>query len=170
MKPYSIFSFSLYNHNRARDICDIFKQYGTHAYSYMICTSTGETIKHGLSNDNEYKNGTWGNRIYKQLLGAPGWDYRPYNGDTSAIEFSELMQEHYPALDKNDLSVTVWDFGSTDFLKKSKRTQDLLLEMVEQDFLTIYKEKHGKLPVGNIQAQRNRSHMKTYNNLIHELP
>lgn len=162
MKPYSIFSFGLSNYKRARDVCDIFKQNDTHAYSYMICTSTGETIKHGLSNDNEYRYGTWGNRVYKQILGAPGWSQRHYNGDTSAIEFAELMQEYYSHLDKNDLTVTVWDYGSPEFLAFSKKTQTLVLESLEAEFLKIYHKKHGKLPVGNVQALRNRSHMKTY--------
>jgi hypothetical protein len=168
MEPINIISFSLQPLNVAREICDIFEKNQIKAYTYHFSTNTAETIKWGLSNDNEWKTRsdggtkTWGNRVYKQALGLKGWPNRNYNGDSSAIEFSNLMEDYYSSLTKNDIVLTVYDMGSTEFMKLPTTEQRLILELKESEFLKMYKERHGQLPYGNVECIKKRGHLKTY--------
>jgi hypothetical protein len=172
MDPINVISFSLAPFNTARDICNIFKKHKIMSYMYYFSTSFGETIKVGLSNDNEWKSriqggtNTWGNRVYKQSLGLNGWTNRFYNGDTSAIEFNDLMSKYYSTLTKNDIIVTVHDMGTKEFLNLCQKEQTLVLEMKENDYLKMYKTKNGQLPVGNVESLKKRGHMKSYLNLF----
>jgi hypothetical protein len=168
MEPINIISFSLQPLSVAREICDIFQNYNIKSYTYHFSTVLGDTIKWGMSNDNEWKSrskggtNTWGNRVYKQALGLKGWKNRHYNGDSSAIEFSELMKKHYSTLTKNDIMLTVYDMGSEDFLKLPNLDQRLVLESKESDFLKMYKQRHGQLPLGNVESLKKRGHIKSY--------
>lgn len=172
MDPINILSFSLQPLTFAKDICKIFYKNKVKSYTYHFSTSTGETIKWGFSNDNEWKSrssggtNTWGNRVYKQSLGLKGWPNRNYNGDSSAIEFAKLMQDYYSSLTKDDIVLTVYDFGSNKFNSLNKTDQRLVLESKEAEFLKMYKLKHGVLPVGNIELLKNRGHIENFLNLI----
>ncbi len=172
MNPINVISLSLAPLTVARDICNIFKKNKIKAYTYHFSTSLGEIIKFGLSNDNEWKpriqggTGTWGNRVYKQSLGLNGWKNRLYNGDSSSIEFNQLMSKYYSTLTKNDIIITIYDMGSEEFLNLCPQEQRLLLELKESDYLKMYKTKYGQLPVGNIESLKIRGHLKSYLNLF----
>tara|TARA_Y100000389_G_C17454096_1_gene516849 strand:+ start:1276 stop:1791 length:516 start_codon:yes stop_codon:yes gene_type:complete len=160
------FSFGLAGFNRAIDITHNFKAKNITHYVYMFSTTFGETIKYGISSDREWRYGTFGNRIYKQALGAPGWPNRNCNGDSSAKEFANLLEIHFPNITKNDIIVSIFDVATPQFLKNDATTRKLILESEELDLLQKYEKKYKSLPPGNIQSLRNRGHMKSYSSLF----
>lgn len=162
----NIYSISLKDCLTAREICERFKMEQTKAYAYSFSTSY-EVLKYGLSNDKEWArsdrtNGTWGNRIYKQALGFPGWSNRNINGDTSSKEIEDLCKQHYSNLTKEDVIITVYDLGTPELLAFDDKTILTVLENFENQLVNMHVNKYGYPPHGNVQKTRNRGHVQNF--------
>lgn len=165
IKFENIYSMSLKDFSTAREICERVKTEQTTAFNYCIST-TYEVIKYGLSNDKEWKSGTWGNRVYKQALGLPGWSNRNYNGDTSSKEMEELCNQFYPNVTKDDVIITIYDLGTPELLAFDEKTILTVLENFEDQLVDMHVNKYGHAPYGNIQKTRKRGHMQNFLNMF----
>lgn len=150
MKDFSIILSTI---SRPRDICDIMR--GVKHYTYTIRTTSGETIKEGKGNDDEWMSGTWGNRIYRQAGGIKGWGSLELN-DSSANKTKELMAIYFPTVTKVDVIIDVHDF-TDDFTGLDKAEIDRRLLNEEHDRIKAYTEIHGSPPKMNIQITKTRT-------------
>lgn len=146
------FTFSLKNLSTPRDVCYLLEKEGTKYYVYSF-QSTTDIIKFGKAADNEWMFGTWGNRLYRQAGGIPGWGSCSLN-DTSAKDMRLQMQKHFPDLTRNDITVTVFDFTQELDNKKPSEINKMLLNE-ENDRVKQYTFAVGRRPNLNIQPTKN---------------
>jgi hypothetical protein len=102
------FTINLSALSTPRDICHIMEMLNVKHFTYTFSTKN-EIIKEGKASDNEWASGTWGNRIYRQAGGIPGWNSNSLD-DSSAKKMNVQMKQHFPAISKNDVSITVHDY------------------------------------------------------------
>jgi hypothetical protein len=151
------------------DIFNIGKMRDTKAFTYSIHAAvqhiTGgkvidsDVIKYGSSFDNEWKKDQYLNRIYRQLLGAPGWPGRNINGDTSSKIFEKVLQNHFPGTTYKDLTVVIKDYGDPEFMNHDYTTAKKILEAEEHKEIARYEIEYGRLPYGNEQKYTHKGHM-----------
>jgi hypothetical protein len=150
MKTYTITLATLAS---PRDICYLIEQRGTKYFTYTFQCNR-EVIKYGKAADNEWMFGTWGNRLYRQVGGLPGWGNLSLN-DTSAKLMREQMNKFYPDLTRMDITVTVYDF--TEELKDENEQEiDRVLLNEEDAMVKKHIADYGVPPKLNIQTTRKR--------------
>ena len=145
MKTYLI---HLSNLNMPRRICDIFKYNQTKNYVYSYHTTRHGVFNYGMSGDNEWGRGSWGNRTYRKAGGIPGWRYMLH--DTSALKMSQLMSLYLPDVRKDDVIITVYDY-TVDLINESYQEIDRFLLNEENRLIRNYERQFGCLPLLNIQ-------------------
>jgi hypothetical protein len=150
MKTYTI---TLANLVSPRDICDLIKKRGTKHFTYAFQCNT-EIIKYGKAADNEWMFGTWGNRLYRQVGGLPGWGNLSLN-DTSANLMREQMNKFFPDLTRMDITVTVYDF-TEELEGMDEREIDRILLNEEDAMIKKHIVDYGVSPKLNIQTTRRR--------------
>jgi len=148
------FTLTLANLKYPRDICYIMEKKGVKYFTYTF-QSNDTVIKHGKAADNEWEYGTWGNRLYRQIGGLPGWGSYELN-DTSAKKMREQMKKHFPDLTKTDITVTVYDYTDELTGEDQKEIDRVLLNeedaMVKKHIIT-----YGVPPALNIQQTRTKT-------------
>ena len=166
--PKNIIHFQLKDLDTSIAISRIFSKYNIKYYVYTFSTKDG-VIKHGLSADNEWKRGTWGNRVYKQTLGIPGWNNRPdpTKMDTSAQEMYETVCNHFPNITKDDVIITVYDF-TCDLTENNEFHRQTQLMNAEGFLVDMHETNFGCMPPGNIKSVQQRPHYHAYTNLFIE--
>jgi hypothetical protein len=147
------FDIKLAELNSPRDICPIMEGYGTKHFTYTF-QSDYKIIKHGKAADNEWMSGTWGNRLYRQAGGIPGWDGGGLH-DTSAQEMREGMEEHFPSLTRYDITIIVYDY-TDELIGKTEEEIDQRLLNEEHELVKQHLYEHGVPP--NLNIQRTRTH------------
>lgn len=151
MKTYR---FDLKNFSSPRELCHELEQVQCKYYTYTFDTPT-ETIKHGKAADHEWMAGTWGNRVYRQAGGFPGWNGAELY-DSNANKMREQLKEHFPHVTKDEVTVTVYDY--TQELNHSPATEiDRVLLNEEDALVKEHKKKHGSAPKLNIQETKTRT-------------
>lgn len=148
------FTLTLANLKTPRDICYIMEKKGVKYYTYTFQCNE-QVIKHGKAADNEFLCGTWGNRLYRQVGGLPGWGTRELN-DTSAKKMREQMRKFFPNLTKTDITVTVYDY--TDELEdEDEKEIDRVLLNEEDAMVKKHIATYGSAPALNIQQTRTKT-------------
>lgn len=150
MKEFNIILSTI---NRPRDICE--RMRGVKHYTYTIRTISGEIIKEGKANDDEWMTGTWGNRIYRQAGGIKGWGNLELN-DSNANKTKELMAIYFPNTTKDEVIFDVHDF-TDDFVGLDRVEIDRKLLNDEHDRIKAYEDIHGSPPKMNIQVTKTRT-------------
>jgi hypothetical protein len=134
-----------------REICPKMEEQGTKHYTYTFRYSS-RIIKHGKAADNEWETGTWGNRIYRQAGGIHGWDGGGLH-DTNAQEMREGMDEHFPGVNRHDITITVYDY-TDELVGKTEEEIDHRLLNEEHELVKQHLYEHGAPPSLNIQKTR----------------
>ena len=151
--PYYV--FSLKNYREPKNLSYDFKVREIQSYIYGFTHNYApghpyDVIRYGQSNDNEWRRGTFGSRVYREAGNIPGWE-NPLTGPNG----EEMLLEYLPSyqartgriVHKDDVAVQVWDFTNFDFPAIDKI--QLYLEKVENYQMTQYESAHGHIPHGN---------------------
>jgi hypothetical protein len=138
-----------------REICPKMEEQGTKHYTYTFRYSS-RIIKHGKAADNEWVTGTWGNRIYRQAGGIHGWDGYELD-DISARKMREGMDEHFPSVDRRDVTITVYDY-TDELIGKTEEEIDQRLLNEEHELVKQHLYEHGAPP--NLNIQRTKTHTR----------
>jgi len=141
-----------------RDICPIMQRHGVKYYTYTFHNES-RIIKHGKAADNEWEAGTWGNRIYRQAGGIPGWDGWELD-DTSARQMREGMERCFPHVNRHDVTVIVYDYTDELEGKTEEEIDDRLLNE-EHELVKQHLHEHGAPPLLNVQRTRTHTRPNT---------
>jgi len=147
------FTLTLANLKSPRDICYIMEKKGAKYFTYTF-QSNDSVIKHGKAADKEWMCGSWGNRLYRQAGGLPGWP-SPLN-DTSAKKMREQMSKHFPMLTRMDITVTVYDY-TEELEGKDEKEIDRFLLNEEDAMVKKHIAQYGAPPKLNIQKTRSKT-------------
>ena len=148
------FNIDLKDYNTPRDICTVMADEKCKHYTYTFHYGS-KIIKHGKASDKEWQTGTWGNRIYRQAGGIPGWDYGELD-DTSAREMRKGMEKCFPSVSRRDVIITVYDYTS-DLAGKTEEEIDHVLLNEEHELVKQHLAEHGAPPLLNVQGTRTRT-------------
>ena len=139
-----------------RDIC--YKMQGCKHFTYTFQTNS-KIIKHGKAADNEWISGTWGNRLYRQAGGIPGWEGWELD-DTSARKMREGMERCFPHVNRHDVTIVVYDYTDELEGKTEKEIDDRLLNE-EHELVKQHLYEHGAPPPLNVQRTRTHTRPNT---------
>jgi len=134
----------------ACEIKGIMKNIGVKYYCYFLIYKS-ETMKIGMSADNDWLKGSYGERIYRQAFHIPGWPTRPSNTTPGFKDVQKLM-EFWPTVHKNDVLIKVFDMTGYPF--QCEYNPSLEVSDLEKDLLDLYESQNGGLPLGNIRDER----------------
>lgn len=163
--PYYVFSLKNYRDpiDLSHDFADL--NIRTYIYGFTHSYAPGhpyDVIRYGQSNDNEWRRGTFGSRVYRESGNIPGW-HRPLtgpNGEEMLLEYLPRYQGNTGRIvHKDDVAVQVWDFSNFDF--PSRAQIQLYLEKVEHYQMTQYQKAHGHIPYGN-KSSESHAEKKTF--------
>ena len=124
-------------------ICDFMKKRNIKKYVYAFISRMA-VLKYGSSKDNEWKNGHFGDRIYRQAAYIPGWG-KELPLSESGDDILPVINE-FPKLTKNDVWVKVWDMTDYPFLAKDTPIE---VEQFENEKIQEYYNLFGCRPIGN---------------------
>jgi hypothetical protein len=136
----------------ACEIKSIMKNCGVKYYCYIFMCND-ETMKIGMSADNDWLRGSYGERIYRQAFHIPGWPSRPAKS-TPGFKDMQKMLPHFPSINKNDVKIIVFDMTGYPF--ESSYNPSLEVNDLERQLMDGYENQYGFLPVGNIIDERER--------------
>ncbi|CAB4125400.1 hypothetical protein UFOVP181_46 [uncultured Caudovirales phage] len=149
-----MFTLSLATLRYPRELCYLMERQGVKYYTYTFQTNDA-VIKYGKAADNEWQFGTWGNRIYRQAGGIPGWNGNELS-DTSAVKMNVQLREHFPNVTRDQVVITIYDYTSElEDLDQSEIDRILLNE--EDALVKKHTEVYGSPPKLNIQKTRTRT-------------
>lgn len=141
-----------------RDVCHMAEMERCKYYTYTFQTNS-KIIKHGKAADNEWISGTWGNRLYRQAGGIPGWEGWNLD-DTSARKMREGMERCFPHVNRHDVTIIVYDYTDELEGKTEKEIDDRLLNE-EHELVKQHLYEHGAPPLLNVQRTRNHTRPNT---------
>lgn len=148
------FTISLANLSAPRDICYLLEKRGVKYFTYSFQCNDG-IIKHGKAADKEWQSGTWGNRVYRQAGGIPGWGAMAL-ADTSALKMNVQMNKHFPGLTRADVTITICDF-TAELQHESDAEIDRVLLNEEDAMVKRHIADYGAPPKLNIQKTKTRT-------------
>jgi hypothetical protein len=133
----------------ACEIKSIMKKTGIKYYCYaFIYNST--IMKYGMSADNDWMRGSFGERIYRQAFQIPGWPSKP-SPKSAGNDMLDVIK-YFPNIHKSNVCVKVWDMTGFPFAVESC-PKDEVLEC-EKVLLDLHEKQFGSLPIGNIRDER----------------
>jgi len=154
------FPINLANLRRPRDVCDYMT--GRKFYTYGIFYNS-VCVKYGMSHDNEWPE-TWGNRIYRQAGGIPGWINMLH--DTSAKITTDLFYQFLPHAHKNDIIFIVNDYTQDIVTDYQKEITTFLLNR-ENELVKEHEKTYGEKPILNKEDTKEIiSAYRAFNNLF----
>jgi hypothetical protein len=143
------FSIDLGQCLNAYEIKRLMKKTGVKYYTYaFIYNST--VMKYGMSADNDWMKGSYGERIYRQSFQIPGWPTKP-SKKSSGNDMLDII-EKFPNINKNDVCVKVWDMTGYPFAVASQPKVEV--GELEKQLFQNHFDKYGALPVGNLRDER----------------
>lgn len=142
-------TFDLGHCLHAAQIKSSMKKMGIKYYCYAFIYKN-TVMKIGMSADNDWMRGSYGERIYRQAFHIPGWPSKP--SPNSAGNDMATIIKHFPLIGKNDVCIKVWDMTNYSFaVANCPKTEVLECECV---LLDLYEKEHNSLPIGNIRDER----------------
>lgn len=132
--------------NEAAEVSHFMKSLQIKKYVYEIVSVYG-LLKVGKGGDNEWlRNGTFGDRIYRQAAHIPGWANGVAGKKTSGNDFLPTINR-FPSLHKNDVSIRVYDMSNYPVL--TILNFDKELEEFEDILISEYETRYMHRPIGN---------------------
>lgn len=146
-----IYSFNVSCNNllHAKEIKQLMKTYGVKYYCYMFFHNSS-TMKIGMSTDNDWQRGSYGERIYRQAFQIPGWPTKP-SKKSAGNDMLDII-EHFPGINKNDVRIKVFDMTNYPFL--CQNSPEYEVREFEKHLMDLYEQTNGGLPIGNIRDER----------------
>lgn len=138
-------------------ISDIMKAADCRQYTYGFYLNGSDALKYGKSDDTEWQHGTFGDRIYRQASGLPGWADGPFDS-TGAKEMRAYLKRfpHLNWVTKDDVSIIVHDY-TKDF-EAAGITADASIEarLLNEEYKLVksYVQVHGSQPIFNKQQTK----------------
>ena len=143
------FSIDLGQCLNACEIKRLMKRLRVKYYTYaFIHNST--VMKYGMSADNDWLRGSYGERIYRQSFQIPGWPTKP-SPKSAGNDMLDIV-ERFPNISKNDVCVKVWDMTGYPFAVADNPKFEV--GELEKQLLQDHVDKYGDLPVGNLRDER----------------
>jgi hypothetical protein len=133
----------------AAQIKSLMKKMGIKFYCYAF-THKSTIMKYGMSADNDWMRGSFGERIYRQSFHIPGWPSKP-SANSAGNDMVDVIK-HFPSISKNDVCVKVWDMTNYPFAVANYPKTEM--SDCERTLLEIHEQLHNTLPVGNIRDER----------------
>lgn len=133
------------------EISKLMKSLGIKKYCYRIMYK-GIVIKYGMSADNSRN---CGERIYRQIGHSASWGSQRLNGSSGAdwrIVEEDFYNEYGIHIDKNYISIRVWDFTNFPFQTYNPWDE---VNAIEAQLIDEYVRLIGKKPIGNINDEAN---------------
>lgn len=132
----------------AHEIKKIMKDLKITDYCYaFIYKST--VMKFGQSGDNDWRRGSYGERIYRQARFIPGWPETAAEG-SAGCDMGELILK-FPNINKNDVCIKVWDMTNFTFSVASDHRHELTV--VENELIAEHIKTFGHQPIGNVKDE-----------------
>jgi hypothetical protein len=132
----------------ACEIKNIMKKLAIKDYCYAFMHNN-IVMKFGQSSDKDWMRGSYGERIYRQSRFIPGWPTLAAAG--SAGYDMEALAEKFPNINKNDVSIQVWDMTSVTFSVATDHRYELTI--VENELIAMHIKAFGHQPLGNVKDQ-----------------
>ena len=132
----------------ACEIKGIMKKLAIKDYCYAFMHNN-IVMKFGQSGDNDWMRGSYGERIYRQARFIPGWPTLAAAG-SAGCDMAALA-EKFPNIDKNDVSIQVWDMTNVAFSVATDHRHELTI--VENELIAMHIKAFGHQPLGNIKDQ-----------------
>jgi hypothetical protein len=142
-------SFDLSQSLHASQIKNHMRRAGIKFYCYAF-TYKGTVMKYGMSADNDWTKGSFGERIYRQAFHIPGWPSKP-SPNSAGNDMADVIK-HFPLINKNDVCIKVWNMTHYPFAVADCPKIEVL--DCECTLLDLYEKQHNQLPVGNIRDER----------------
>jgi hypothetical protein len=133
----------------ARQIRSSMKKMGIKYYTYAFVYGK-EVMKFGMSADNDWQRGSYGERIYRQAFQIPGWPSKP-SAKSAGADMLEVIKL-FPGITKSNVCIKVWDMTNYPFAV-ANCPKDEVLEC-EKTLLDLHYQTFGMLPKGNIRDER----------------
>ena len=157
------FHFSRFKHVNGLE--NQFKKHGIKSYCYAFYNAD-EIIKYGKANDNEWKNGYWGNRAVRQADAFEGWEMgHRYTTCNSKAQFLKKLIENNRLADKNTIGLIVYDY--TEACSSLTRDEaDDRLELVEGKLVNTHIDQYERKPILNIARTKGEVAVNTFKNIF----
>ena len=139
--------------NSPCEISNLMKEWGITKYCYQIMFK-GIVLKYGMSADNSWINGQYGERIYRQighmkfwgkekrLTGSSGCDWR--------ITEDDFGETYKISIEKDFVKIKIWDL--TNYTFETISPWDEVLS-IESQLIDSYVKIVGEKPIGNINDE-----------------
>lgn len=142
---------------RASQIKQLMKMKGItdYCYAFVILSPEGELIiKYGQSGDNDWRRGSYGERIYRQAFHIPGWPTKP-SPLSAGNDMLDIIR-HFPGVHKDNVYIQVWDMTNYPFSVQGDHRHELTV--LENQLISRYIAEHGTQPIGNIKSEAHITH------------
>jgi len=134
-------------------ICRIMNTHNIDKYLYKVMYK-GIVIKFGMSADNSR---VFGERVYRQIGHSASWDagmrLTGSSGSDWRIIEEDFMNLYGMTLDRQHMTVTVWNVTNYNF--KSVNSRNEILSM-EAELIDNYIKAVGEKPIGNVNDEINQ--------------
>ena len=134
------------------DIANILKDRVIAKYCYQIMYK-GIVLKYGMSADNSWLNGQFGERIYRQLGHMKFWGKKRLTGSSGAdwrITEEDFETLYKISIEKDFVKIKIWDL--TNYPYVTIRPWDEVLS-IESQLIDAYVRIVGEKPIGNINDE-----------------
>lgn len=120
-------------------------KYYTYAFLY-----NNVVMKYGMSADNDWMRGSYGERIYRQAFQIPGWPTKP-SPKSAGNDMLDVIK-HFPNINKSNVCIKIWDMTNYPFPVQDCPKEEVL--ECERILLDLHEKSFGYLPIGNIRDER----------------
>jgi hypothetical protein len=134
---------------QASEIKQYMKQQGIKYYCYAFIYAS-DVMKYGMSADNDWQRGSYGERVYRQSFHIPGWA-KIASPNSAGNDMLDVIQK-FPNIDRKDVCIKIWDMTNYAFASSicpKKEVGDL-----ERQLMDEHEKQHKCLPKGNIRDER----------------
>jgi hypothetical protein len=136
----------------ACEVKSIMKKLGVRYYCYVF-SFDNTVMKIGMSADNDWQRGSYGERIYRQSFHIPGWPSKPSVTTPGYKDIQQLLP-YFPTLHKSKVKINVFDMTGYPF--QCSYSPKLEVGDLEKQLMNDYVTKFNRLPVGNVVDERTK--------------
>jgi len=122
------------------------KKAGVKSYVYAFYY-LGAVMKYGVQYDSDTD--TYGERVYRQAFHIPGWPKMP-SKKSAGNDMLDVI-EYFPGINKNDVTIQIWDM--TEYPRANIDKPKYEVNLVERQFIKEYIDQMGRKPYGNIKDE-----------------
>lgn len=133
----------------ASQIKQLMKKIGIKYYTYAFLYNN-VVMKYGMSADNDWIRGSYGERVYRQAFQIPGWPTKP-SPKSAGSDMLDVIK-HFPNINKSNVCIKIWDMTNYPFAVQDDPKEEVL--ECERILLDMHEKSFGYLPIGNVRDER----------------